>query len=397
MVPEYLDDNGNVPAVGTYWQANNVKPHLGIPLATTEEIVRLQSGAAGSTTVGNWFLEGFSSVAANVAPSSAQQSMILHRFGSPSDVRYDEGNPVLPANPRVQEPAVANGIRTVRPYAARAPFGPGLTAATAERDYPFTWAMAVQRPLVDEPGAEYAVAGQPWPPAGTFPWTSRRENRVTFQGISVYRKPGLDAPYTFGGTVRYLCFHKRNLSRPYQAIEGCFYEGSRRVTLSWPSNGTTPAPFGPRVKRGTWLCEMTITGGRVSGFYNDGAAGTRREQYRQSMNFYQVVDVEDPVVIGSRIYQMVNIDRAVSDANGRTYNSSNVTSNLNADVRRAPIALNASPDSPQDNHPCETPGSPRLAPSTWWPILDGDISGASPTKRIMYYPVIIFDGLEHVF
>jgi hypothetical protein len=315
-------------------------PYLGLPVVTTLEAARANLGALP----GSSFQAGIVNYGATAAPPLAQKQFVNRWFASTFDLHYDERRPTTPMNPLT----AAGGVVPLEAYAR---ITAGVNSATVARDYPYTWAAMVQRslPLADpNPGTASPQTYRPAP-------TDRTK------------------PYQFDGTVRLLGFHKRNLSRPYLAIHGCFFEGSRRVTLTWDNAALIPPGKLPTIKRGVWLCEATITGGRETGLYGGGVLS----RHRRSMNFYRVVEVGDPKVVGSRIYQTVDIDRPASDCDGRYFNPANTLET--GDQRPTPDGLLSGATIDYFVPPV-------------WPIVDPVVA-----QRITFYSVIIFDGLEYVF
>lgn len=265
-----------------------------------------------------------------------RKAYLTRWFSSAADLHFDPVNPVLPLNPRATDSTVAN-VDYVRLDTA----APNPTAA---RVYPYTWALMIQADL------------SPDPESSTLNQSTARPDPTT--GAS--------------GTIRYLCFYKRNLTAAPAIVEGCFFDGSTKVTLSWSTTTNTR----PAIKRGTWLMEASITrdstndaGNRVSGDYPVGAA--QRSYYRRGFEFYRVVDFSDPVVDvgGGRVNQEVQVHQA---------------------PRGLPVR--------------HTLGDLRL-PDTYvapsWPIMDTD---GNPNTQLteavapaVFYPVVILDGLQEVF
>lgn len=283
-----------------------------------------------------------------------RSSYIARWFTSLGDVRFSNGNAVVPLNPTGS--AVIQNFQRLD-YSAPAP--------TAERENVYSWAFMIQRPLEFDPDGLHSAANR-----------------------SVAR-PGRD----FGrAKINVLCFHRRSLTTKAKAItviEGCIFDGSKKVTLTWPANRARP-----EIKRNSWICEATIAadsvGGtgaanRQSGIY----AAAKRYTYRREFNFYKVVDYSDPIIgANNRIYQEVTIDR------------------------------------PAAGYPVRHPlGDLRPTDSTYvdpsWPIIHGLTVAGAPNKDAngnelpyynsqtepasglsplqVFYPILIFDGLVEVF
>jgi type II secretory pathway pseudopilin PulG len=242
-------------------------------------------------------------------PAASVKPYLYRWFADSGGVQFDPRNPVVPLN-------AYRGTALTQDYLVAG------TSQTAQRDYDYSWALMLQQ-NIDFDVSTPLVVGQP---AG---WNST--------------------------DLKVLCFYRRNLSVPVKVIEGCFFENSRKVTLSWPIAAPTPT-----IKRGTWLCEASITGGKVSGTYTSAPAGQR--QYRQSFNFYRVAAVEPIQSASGRNYQVVDIEGFPQGYEGRE-------STL-GDSRSLPD-LYAAPT---------------------WPL-----SNPVAIDTVMYYPVAIFDGLEWVY
>ena len=159
--------------------------------------------------------------------------------------------------------------------------------------------------------------------------------------------------------IYYLCFHKRDFANPFTITEGCFFEGSNKATLSWPA--TAPRP---EIRRGTWLMEASVTGNVLSGTY----AGVY-QNYRQRFSFHQVSGYSDPILNGSRFFQEVQLTQPA--------NADLLRGHPQGDIR------------PVDTYPAAgSPGAPDA-----WPIAATNVTAGMS----IYFPVVIFNGLQHVF
>lgn len=344
-------------------------------------------------------------------------------FASTADVNYISDVPGQPTNPSSQdflEPSVppltpqyyleaVPGDTTTPLTATNPPSLSNPVRLTAQRDYEYTWGAMFQRRLVPpkEGGANEPMVARPS--------LSDRE---------------------FRGKLAILCFYRRNLQQPYRVIEGCFYTGSRVVTLSWPSTLTAPT-----VNVGTWLCEASVsrstTPQSLSGVNPDpllGSTATLSGLYVDD-DPAKVVDYlapplgTIPSIAGRRIYRRAfsfhrvsGVGEAVEDAvSGRTY--------LQVTIERPAVGFPLQYQNPatgligaqsgQDDRPIDAYTTPAS-----WPIIDRQSStggilaagtndetncsqaqlkgiAAVPPNTLgtssFYYPVIIFDGLREVF
>lgn len=283
-------------------------------------------------------------------------------FTSPQDLHYNTVNPILPLNPLTQAtganaPASTDYIRLDVNPATTNP------KVTGNRTNPYSWAVLIQRPLgPDDP-------------------THTAANR------SVARPPSRS--YS-GGKISYLCFYKRNLARPFTVVEGCIFDGSRKITLAWPTTVERP-----EIRRGTWLLEASIArdnapppsggggptnaGNRISGQYQL-PGNSDFWIYRNTFNFFRVVDYIDPVIdtATNRVFQEITID-----STPRRFPAFHVNGDLRGrDAYTLPIwpmvenSTNPTPD--------ETNGARFFG------------SAAGVTKPV-YFPIVIFDGLREVF
>lgn len=307
-------------------------------------------------------------------------------FSSTSDLQFSSDTPGQLQNPSGSDYLTGTNPLVVQNYyegigvAGGAPSLTNPVRATASRSYEYTWAAMFQRKLVVNP---LGAVARPNP--------NDRE---------------------FRGKVSIMCFYRRNLQQPYAVIEGCFYNGSRRVTLSWP------AAYGaaPTINIGTWLCEASVSRSTLPGaadpMYASCAAITAKypqtidvpasfggypvkRVYRRSYSFHQVTDVTEPQAIGSRIYVQVTLARPAIGFPLRYQN---------------PLSLAIGAQSGQDERGIDPyPATPT------WPIFDtsgvtiapnfddetncsqADRTGIARADYSLYFPVIIFDGLREVF
>ena len=333
-------------------------------------------------------------------PVNFDREMVKTRwFSSTSDLQYSSDTPGQLQNPSSSDSnsLVVQNYYEGLPVNRSQPLAPNNPIlATASRSYEYTWAAMFQRKLVTDPLGIGAVAR---------PNPNDRE---------------------FRGKVSIMCFYRRNLQQPYTVIEGCFYNGSRRATLSWPSNyGSAPT-----INIGTWLCEASVgrstwpTGdlllgscGAISGRYTgldlDSSSGSnvikRKRIYRRSYSFHQVTDVTEPLISGNRVYVQVTLARPALGFPLRYQNPATgfVGGQSGQDERGI------------DPYPATVPTGMTVFPS--WPIVDrletgpttptlaspnfddetncsqADLTGIARTDYSFYFPVIIFDGLREVF
>lgn len=311
----------------------------GAPLAplTASSIAALPGIVTGAGSMGT----------ANVPVDSYRSAYITRWFASLSDVAYAQTNVVLPTNPQGTSPAVTPGNYLSYDYASPTP--------TVDRKYPYTWAFMMQRPMGLDPDAHLVTAGN----------TNRSVRRPARNDAAAQR-------------TNVLCFNRRNLAAPQKAvtvIEGCIFNGSKKITLSWPSLTARP-----EIKKGTWICEASVSrrtlanppgytladsGTLESGYGYPGAtAALPLQVYRRAFNFFKIVDYDDPEIIVDRVYQRVTIDRTPQG-----YPTVSATGDLRGND------LYAAPSWPLQMNPTLTP---------------------NPTTAI-FYPILIFDGLVEVF
>lgn len=323
-------------------------------------------------------------------------------FASLSDITFlDQESLGQTKNPSSQEylAGYADRPQTIH-YFEPTPADPAtsLTAnavplATAERSYEYTWAAMIQRRLVSDVRDDVVN-----------PTTGAITNPMTPE----VARPNPESR-DLSGRLAIMCFYRRNLENPYTVIEGCFYNGSRKVTLSWPAGGVAT----PEIGFGTWLCEMSVSRDiasgacnrhtgvypRLDGDPNNGFATYVKRHYRRSFAFYKVIEVvgEPEVIVDvnglARYYMEVMVDRTAKGYPLRyaRMNAANTAQLFDgADAR---------------------PIDPYFVPQ--WPIVDPKIGSTSPTpspyaqqyddetnvtqNRVQYYPVVIFDGLREVF
>jgi hypothetical protein len=212
-------------------------------------------------------------------------------------------------------------------------------------------------------------------------------------------------------------------------IEGCFYTGSRKVTLSWP------ASYGlnvPDVKYGVWLCELSVARdtrpglpppfgngsgdsigscNRHSGVYtrmdktidvdNDGDVDTAivKRHYRRAFAFYKVENVISPPVTRPdpgggppRTFVEVTVDRPARGYPLRYQYPDQADSRPIDDYRLPawPIYDRLDPTLAFNLPPPPSILSPQFDDET-------NASQAQVGAGAQYYPVVIFDGLQEVF
>jgi len=331
------------------------------------------------------------------ATSLDRETIKTRWFSSLADVQYSNERIGQITNPSASDYMAAGGTPLIvqnyyQPLGSVDNTKPLSTSnpirATASRTYEYTWAAMFQRKLVPDP-TNVGLTGRPNP-----------------------------ADREFRGKVSIMCFYRRNLQQPFTIIEGCFYNGSRRATLSWP-NGYSSAPT---INVGTWLCEASVSRSTYSDAYLNGSFAAisgvyqtptgpldavanpvtgKKRLYRRSYSFHQVTEVTDPVIIGSRVYVQVTLARPAIGYPLRYQNP----------VSLAIGALSGQDDRGIDNY---------LAVPTW-PIFDvkgtaaasltpsyddetncsqAQLNGLVPAdygNYSFYFPVIIFDGLREVF
>ncbi|MBX9653822.1 hypothetical protein K2Y11_09425 [bacterium] len=313
-------------------------------------------------------------------------------FSSLYDVQYSTETAGQLQNPSGSDYLTGTNPLVVQNYYVGIGVGGGAPTitnpvrATASRSYEYTWAAMFQRKLVTDPLRVGSVAR---------PNPNDRE---------------------FRGKVSIMCFYRRNLQQPYTVIEGCFYNGSRRATLSWP----TAYGAAPTINIGTWLCEASVSRSSASDvlqgscsaitgqYSNSIPADLARKMpnnksylvkriYRRSYSFHQVTDVTEPQMDTStnRVYVQVTLARP---AIGYPLHYQNPTSGLTG------------AQSDQDERGIDLyPAVPT------WPIFDcygndvpsnfddetnvsqSHVQGIPVANYSFYFPVIIFDGLREVF
>lgn len=303
-------------------------------------------------------------------------------FSSLSDVQYSTETVGQIVNPSSSDYMTGNQLSPQNYYEAigvggGAPTTSNPIRATSSRTYEYSWAAMFQRKLVAD-SVTTGVAARPNP--------SDRE---------------------FRGKVSILSFYRRNLQQPFSIIEGCFYNGSRRATLSWP-NGY---PAAPTINIGTWLCEASISRSTVNDALIGSFAaitaqypqtldlpatygGPVKRIYRRSYSFHQVTEVTEPQMLGNRVYVQVTLARPALGYPLRYQNPGTL----------AIGSLSGQDDRGIDPYPA--------VPT--WPIFDrsvgiapnfddetncsqADSLGIARTDYSPYFPVIIFDGLREVF
>lgn len=282
---------------------------------------------------------------------AARQAYMTRWFAMPGDLAFDDQNPVLPFNPRKQAVVPPVDILDYARWNYAA-----VQSPTASRTFPYSWAFMIQRNLDTDPDPN--VAG----------------------GNQIVARPPMNGDYA-DAKIRYLCFQRRNPNAPVVIIEACIFDGSSKVTLSWPTAGVTA----PTIRRGTWLMEASITRNTnvallpapapanstnlASGTYNPGgvpgAPANVPLRFRRDFEFYRVVDYSDAVVVGGRFQQVVQVSPLPSG-----YPTTSAVGDLRA----------ADP----------YPGAP-----VSWP-LNTNAVGGTPNQAI-FYPVVILDGLQEVY
>lgn len=329
-------------------------------------------------------------------------------FASLSDITFlDQESLGQTKNPSSRAYLTGNTSLSTPHYFEPTPATPGASfhnepvpMATAERSYEYTWAAMIQRRLVPD------IRDDEVDP------TTRQ---ITNPGTPEVGRPNPESR-DLAGRLAIMCFYRRNLDNPFTIIEGCFYNGSRKVTLSWPAAGVST----PEIGFGTWLCELSVSRDIPSGACNrhtgvyprlDGApidpdpltddyVSFVKRHYRRSFAFYKVLEVVGDPEVGpdGRYYLEVMVDRAARGYPLRY-----------ARLVNGNLIIDGADTRPRDVYRIPT-----------WPIFDPRVGGPSnPTysqqyddetnvsqaanlgiaveQYSHYYPVVIFDGLREVF
>lgn len=304
-------------------------------------------------------------------------------FSSLNDIIYSSRNPVSPANQFGENgfPSVTNYTNTwFGDNSATSINGVDSTTwTTCQRQIIYTWAVMIQRALDPDP-----TQGEP-------NWSDSSK-----MVDPVIPRPGRNSNVA-NTRLAYLCFARRNPSRPYQVVEGCIFFRSRRVTLAWPITAERP-----NVKKGTWLCEASITGNKVTGAYNL-AKPTDISYHRQWFAFHQVSEVREPRLMPAGtmdntvdyLAMDVIVDKTPQEQGDYLRAHSLVDYRL-PDTYRKPLWPYFFPGS----------GSSRARNGTYH-LSTGDWVGSgesSPLKNNsdkrpieIWMPIVIFDGLVEVF
>jgi hypothetical protein len=244
-------------------------------------------------------------------------------------LQHDVKNPALPFNPS----RIVAGTSTIglNDYLV------GSAAyTTAFRDYNYSWALMLQHTLGNYTGAECA-------------------------------DHGFAADLNNAANWAILCFYRRNPLASVRVIDGCFFNNSRKATLSWPIGAETP-----QIRRGTWICEASITGGKVSGTY---AAAPNERRYRQAFHFYRIASVEPAQQLSTGSYSSSPRNYQVVELEGGTAGDYDRISS--AGDARSPL--------------------PDVYTTPTWPLSVTSPATFPLVDQVTFYPVLLFDGLEWVY
>ncbi|QDU60294.1 hypothetical protein Pan216_11330 [Planctomycetes bacterium Pan216] len=288
--------------------------------------------------------------ASNIADKNLRRAYLTRWFSSPGDIQYSEANPIVPLNPNAATSSTIDAFDF-----ARRDFTASPPTTTATRDYPYSWAVMLQRDL--EPDPTPMTIGVPTGvPGGSYPGNS--------YDIPVARPPINGG---FSGKTNILCFYKRDYINPVTIIDGAIFNGSNKITLSW-----TTATERPEVKRGTWLMEASVSrdsstnaGNRSTGDYGTGVTS----HYRRDYGFYRVVEAREPQLSSGRWFQEVLVSPTPTG-----YPTSHNEGDLRVtDAWQTPV----------------------------WPIVENAstdvVATSSNTAPTRFYPIVIFDGLIEVY
>lgn len=291
---------------------------------------------------------------------------------SSSDYMASNPYPLLPQN--YYQPVSVNG---------KVPSTGDPIHATASRTYEYSWAAMFQRKLVSDP-----------------------------TGLGLIARPNPN-DREFRGKISILSFYRRNLQQPFSIIEGCFYNGSRRATLSWP-NGY---PAAPTINVGTWLCEASISRSTATESVTPGLLGSfaaisgkyamdvpspysPKRIYRRSYSFHQVTEVTEPQIVGNRVYVQVTLARPALGFPLRYQNPGTLAiGNLSGQDDRGIDPYSSVPIWPMFDRFDSTVPPAILSPNydDETNCSQADKLGIARTDYSPYFPVIIFDGLREVF
>lgn len=291
---------------------------------------------------------------------------------NPSSSDYMASNPLLPQN--YYQPVSING---------KVPSTGDPIHATASRTYEYSWAAMFQRKLVSDP-----------------------------TGLGLIARPNPN-DREFRGKISILSFYRRNLQQPFSIIEGCFYNGSRRATLSWP-NGY---PAAPTINVGTWLCEASISRSTATESVTPGLLGSfaaisgkyamdvpspysPKRIYRRSYSFHQVTEVTEPQIVGNRVYVQVTLARPALGFPLRYQNPGTLAiGNLSGQDDRGIDPYSSVPIWPMFDRFDSTVPPAILSPNydDETNCSQADKLGIARADYSPYFPVIIFDGLREVF
>lgn len=348
---------------GPFLTSGNMAPFGDIAVLSLSEITLLPPSFGANAPLDRDMVKTrwFSSLS-DVQYSTETVGQIIN----PSSNDYMASNPLLPQN--YYEPVSING---------KVPSTGDPIHATASRTYEYSWAAMFQRKLISD-SATTGVAARPNP--------SDRE---------------------FRGKVSILSFYRRNLQQPFSIIEGCFYNGSRRATLSWP-NGY---PAAPTINVGTWLCEASVSRSTVNDALNGSFAaitaqypqtldipatygGPVKRIYRRSYSFHQVTEATEPQIVGNRVYVQVTLARPALGFPLRYQNPGTLAiGNLSGQDDRAIDLYPAVPKWPIFDRSVGI--APNFDDET--NCSQADSLGIARSDYSPYFPVIIFDGLREVF
>lgn len=287
-----------------------------------------------------------------------RSSFLRHWFFSDADISFETQNPIIPENVNRGLPAAAR----LKPWEYHQTTLPPVNSPT-------------ENPLEARPSADRGLQ---------YSWSFVISGRP----IVSTSYPTVSIDHSWRQYASILVFHSRNFADPYRLCRGCFFNGSKVATLSWPVTGTGPLGR-PNIRRGTWLMEYTNTGP------NRTMPGANQPIHRQKITFHRVASFAEPRLEGTGTnanwVQSVTLDQAVADSDFPTHQLGDLRSA--PDLFAAPVTASLDPASPAPVGPRifgNTPSAPAVTVQT--------VSGTTPTPNtFVWVPVIIWDGLIEVF
>lgn len=180
---------------------------------------------------------------ASIVNRTTRLGFLRRWFASPDDMLFVEnrtpGTVVAPNN---------NGSLVFDPASTAFPLDPVI--ATATRDYFYSWALLVQRPV---------TGSATTPPAA----------------LGAYPSPDRKA---------ILVFYRRNLANPYTPAIAAFVNGDSRATIRYAQGNK------PQLRKGAWICELSAL---VFDWDVTPIVPAHPFNNRFAFNFHRVADFED--------------------------------------------------------------------------------------------------------